>query len=243
MNEEKAMARYLDELRNDGITRLIPRFDIESFQSFMNNRPVYNNHVRQGKPETGPLGSHPWMCHDPHDSVRAPGLLEFAIKHLPVAKRALGTSNPYIFSLNTFYTEPNTNPKPDIQGWHRDSDDPAGFLALFVYGSDILLEADGPHQFQKGTHANNAMAGPYPVAPVETVYGPAGTAFMTRSNGIHQGLVPKTNRRMLIWARFCVSNPPPAYQWDGLTPLDRNEIGFRYPRDAETQEAIQLVVR
>lgn len=224
----------LEELHNDGIVVLPIPFKIQSFVEYLSRQLVYQNHVRQNKPDPVPLGSHPWTCHDMGDVTRAPLLLEAALSVHGIA-RAYLDSKPYLYSLNAFYCEPNANPKPDIQDWHRDADD-TKFLALFIYGTDVLTDDDGPHQFAVGTQRGGEER------RRTSVYGTAGTMFLADTSGLHRGLVPKTNRRMLAWARWGVSCPPASYQWDGLKPLPKAEIGERYPSDPELQEAIKLVV-
>lgn len=224
----------LSDLRKDGIV-ILPQFfgNVCSFISHLLRYPVYNDHVRQGKNES-PLGSYPWMCHDMHDVTRAPGWLETAITLTPLAREYLA-ADPLLFSLNAFYYEPNATQRPDTQEFHRDADD-VRFLALFVYLTDVLTDEDGPHQFQRGTQ-NGGDSG-----EVVSVYGERGTMFLADTRGLHRGLVPRRGRRAVAWARWGVTDPPPAYVWDGLRPLDRGEIGARYPDDGYIQRVIRLVV-
>lgn len=227
-----------DVLRHDGICMLQNKFPLEPFLAYLKRRPVYRNHVRQGKPCEGPLGSWPWMCHDMQDAVVAPGLLEAAINILPIARNYLGRQ-PLLYSLNIFYTEPpypGFVAKPDIQEFHRDADDD-NFIALFVYCTAVADDEDGPHQFQVGTHNGGACRG------IASVVGPAGSMFLAATKGLHKGLVPKRTRRMVAWARWGVSDPPASYKWDGLVPTPKAMIADRYPKDPALQEAIKLVVR
>lgn len=229
------MSAVVDALKKHGILTLPLGFDgVDAFARHLDGRPVYRNHVRQGKQVEGTLGSHPWMCHDMHDVIEAPGWFERALALIPIATKFLGTE-PVLYSLNAFYCEPGAKPKPDIQDWHRDSDDRA-FLAAFTYCTDVLDENDGPHQFQLGTHGG-AAAG-----PIVSVFGRRGAMFLGATSGLHRGLVPKWRRRMIAWARFGVSDPPEAYKWDGLTPLPRERLGDRYPTNPITQRIIRLVV-
>lgn len=231
-------AASVDALRTNGITILDDRFPLEPFLNYLSRRTVYRNHVRQGKPCEGLLGSWPWMCHDMQDAIVAPGLLEAALSVLPIA-RAYLEQEPLLYSLNVFYTEPSYpgfQPKPDIQEFHRDADD-SRFLALFVYCSDVLDETAGAHQFQVGTHTGQ------PSAPAVSILGPAGTMFLADTRGLHRGLVPNGQRRMIAWARWGVSDPPASYLWDGLSPTQRGLIADRYPADPELQNAIRLVVK
>ena len=223
-----------DELRRDGIAVLRRKFRaLPEFLEHLAARPVYRNHVRQGKPSEGPLGSWPWMCHDMHDVLRAPGFLEEAVSLAPLAQDYLGMQ-PLLYSLNAFYTEPGAQPKPDIQQFHRDADD-SRFVALFLYCTDVLDDGDGPHQFVRGSHRGGDGA------DTVSIHGVAGTLFLADTRGLHRGLVPR-RRRMVAWARFGVSDPPAAFVWDGLTPLPAVEMGQRYPSDPVLRQTVRLVV-
>ncbi len=223
----------IDDLNRDGIIVLSHRMDVTRFVDYLSRCPVYENHVRQGKEEKGPLGSHPWMCHYMHDVIMAPDWFEIALTYTSFAEAYLD-QDPVLYSLNVFYTEPGVEPKGDIQDWHRDSDD-TNFLALFLYCTDVLTKYDGPHQFKTGSHLGAENG------PVKQVYGPKGTMFFTASKGFHRGLVPKSGRRMIAWARWGVSERPPAYDWDKLSPLPRELLGNRYPDDLLLQKQIRLV--
>ncbi len=224
----------IKELKQNGISVLPILIDVHRFVNYFSYCPVYENHVRQGKEEKGPLGSHPWMCHDFHDVIQAPDWFEIALAYTPLAGIYLNI-NPILYSLNVFYTEPGAEPKGDIQDWHRDSDD-FDFLALFLYCTDVLNEDDGPHQYKIGSHVSGD-------GPIKNVYGKRGTIFFTASKGLHRGLVPKSGRRMIAWARWGVSEIPEAYKWDKLSPLPKENLGDRYPvYPLSLQKQIRLVV-
>lgn len=223
------------DLARDGIAVLERKMiGLDGFVSYLAGCPTYPNHVRQGKPPA-PLGSSPWMCHDMADVVRAPGLLEEALRFTPFASQHLG-QEAVIYSLNAFYTEPTDTPKADIQAWHRDADD-VRFLVLFVYCTDIVAPEDGAHQFKRGTHLPGVEEG-----EVATVLGERGTMFLESGCGYHQGLVPLKARRMLAWARWGVSGYPVAYGWDKHAPVPRAELGDRFPIDETLRRSLRLMV-
>lgn len=235
-----------DDLRRDGIVELPQRFDaLEGFIGHLMACPIYENHVRQRKPPLvdGTPAQHifasgavqPWMCSDLHDCLRAPGLLEAALSVYPIVRDYLGRPS-LLYSVNAFYTLPHDTPKADIQGWHRDADD-EDFLALFIYCTDVRRPADGVHEYQLGTH-RGANEG-----PVKQIFGHPGTMFLAAPKGLHRGLIPKGSMRMVAWARWGVSDPPPSYVWDLNSPLPRDQIGGRYPSDPILQDAIKLLVR
>lgn len=209
------------------------KFDIDKANEVLSQGPFFDNHVWQGKTNPMPLGSSPWMCNHPHDTIRAPGMIELACRFHPVASVFLQAS-AFVYSMNCFYTQPNLYTKGDIQQFHRDRDDDR-FLALFIYGTDILDVAAGPHEIKVGTHTG-AEDG-----PVEQIYGEKGTIFLSASFAYHRGLIPSRGRRQLLWIRYGISNPPAAYHWDQLTPLPKERAGY-YPTDPELRRCMSLVV-
>lgn len=76
-----------------------------------------------------------------------------------------------------------------------------------------------------------------------TVYGPPGTAFLADTRGLHMGERPTTGPRLLLWARWGVSERPWAYDNDQTVPVDRATLGDRYPNDSRLRELVSLVVR
>lgn len=236
----------VDDLRRDGIVVLPQRFvALDGFVKHLMACPIYENHVRQRKPPllngvsaqqvltSGSVA--PWMCSDLHDCLRAPGLLEAALSVYPIVRDYLGRP-PLLYSVNAFYTLPHSVPKADIQGWHRDADD-EDFLALFIYCTDVRRPADGVHEYQLGTHI-----GPNEGA-IKQVFGVPGTMFLAAPKGLHRGMIPQGRMRMVAWARWGVSDPPPSYVWDLNSPLPRDEIGDRYPDDSILQDAVKLLAR
>jgi hypothetical protein len=226
----------MDVLRRDGIW-VMPGLwaTVAAFSAHLVMCPAYRNHVRQGKSEIVKPGDHPWTCYDMGDVVRAPGLLECAIALTPIAAAYLEAPS-VLYSLNAFNCEPNVQPKSDIQGWHRDTDD-VRFLALFAYITDVNCDGDGPHEFMIGSHR-----GTVPPGNRRSIYGPAGTMFLADTRALHMGAVPQYRRRTIAWARWGVTRPPASYVWDGLAPTPRADIGDRYPSDPLMRDAISLVV-
>ena len=222
----------LDTLHRDGLAVLLDRFaDLLPFRRHLDGCPAYANHVRQGKTLEGTLGARPVMCHDMADVLAAPGFFKLALALTPLAQSYLGVE-PVLYSLNAFYTEPTAKEKPDIQHFHRDTDD-TSFLALFLYGTDVLRRRDGPHEFFYGTHR------PGGGSRIREIYGLAGTLFLADTRGWHRGAMP-SSRRLLAWARWGVSDPPAAYKWDGLKPVDRARVPD-YPDDPVLRRIVRLV--
>jgi hypothetical protein len=226
---------FASVIRSDGIFVYPELFEgVHLFVDYLAGCPVYPNHARQGR-DAAPFGSLPWMCYDMQDVILAPGWFEKAVELLPIASAYLEVK-PYLYSMNAFYTAPASFTKRDIQEFHRDTDD-SRFVVLFLYCTDVFIDAEGAHQFQLKSHRCDVDD-----PETKTVLGSAGTMFFSDTRGLHRGLVPRNRRRMIAWARYGVSNPPAAYIWDELTPVDKTLLGARYPSDPELQEAVKLVV-
>lgn len=133
-------------------------------------KPLFNAHVKaqsDGSPIVG-RGNAEVICHDPADVVAAPGMIDLALKFAPAAREYLG-QECFVYSMNAFWTWPgNSAPIAYLQEFHRDHDDEK-FLALFIYGTDVLDEDAGPHQV-----INKGSDGVY--RPL-SIYGPGGTAI------------------------------------------------------------------
>ena len=176
-------------------------------------------------------------CHDMATVVTAPYFWELGLSLFPTVAAYLETDEPRLYSMNAFWARPSAAaPMRDLQTFHRDHDDER-FVALFVYGTDVLEPADGPHRFVRGSHTfreddgnNDSM----------NVYGPAGTAFLADTRGLHMGMKPTRGERLILWARWCVSERPWSYDQDRLAPV--TAVGDRYRVDARTRELTKLVL-
>lgn len=246
----------LENLTIDGIASsdgLSPT-KISDVKQHLAQCPVYNAHV-VAKATEPPMSLAeaslrrrlPMFCHQMHDLLRAPHFLEHALDTYDIAKSYFSGEPPVLYSVNAFYTLPD--PKEsylDTHGWHRDEDDRRQ-LVLFVFGNDV--GPDAAHLYQRGSHVvpDNELARDFrapPASVVVDVHGRAGTSFVADTRGLHMGRRPQSNGRMLLWARWGVSDPPQSYHWDKLSPLPAAELGERYcDIDPEMRHAIRHVVR
>ena len=242
----------LATLRRDGIVPVYPPLgagQAAELAAYLRAAPCYPGHVRvygDGMPrsfaETAVM-TDVW-CHNMETVVLAPHVWDLAISLLPAAAQYLDAP-PRLYSMNAFWARASdAAPRLDLQTWHRDRDDER-FLALFVYGTDVLTEADGPHRFMLGSHDERGPVygdpdvGGYFALPV---YGRAGTAFLADTRGLHMGVKPTSAEpRLILWARYGVSERPWAYTNDRLEPVDARRLGERYPADAATRELVRLV--
>ena len=183
----------------------------------------------------------PAFSHHMRDVVTAPNFFELALATYSAAQEYFGEL-PLLYSVNAFWTQPASGQLPyvDTHYWHRDGDDRKQ-LVMFMFGTD-----GGVHRYQRGSHClTDAELGYDPAEPpperVATVTGKAGTVFFADTSGLHVGdraLAP----RLLLWARWGVSDPPESYRWDRLEAVPRDLLGDRYPADEALQRAIRLVV-
>jgi hypothetical protein len=249
-------SRMLAEIRRDGITVApsLTQKDISDVNEHLSKCTVYNAHVKAKSTEsclqTEAIVQNRWpmFCADMADVVLAPHLFELMLGYYEFAKDYFGGEQPYLYSMNAFWTQPASGPQyQDTHGWHRDGDDRKQ-MVVFVFGNDVPTPADGGHLYQKGTHTSMddaALGRDFRSPPpdiVRGVFGGAGTVFVSDTKGLHMGLRPAHKPRMLAWGRWGVSNPPQSYVWDKLSPVDKELLGDRYPRNEALRKAIHLIV-
>ena len=233
----------VSRLRDFGITKVpgLTQHDAFDIRCHLRSAPCFNSHVKVYADQEREFSDaeREWQvwCHDMQAAVEAPRFWGLALQYTRVAQHYF-CKPPRLYSMNAFWTKPAVEPVQELQTFHRDRDDDQ-FLALFVYGTDIHSREDGPHVYQCGSHERGSLA-----SRTETVFGPAGTAFIIDPRGLHKGLLPTRGQRLLLWARWGVSETPWAYTNDKLTPLDRKSVLLgRYPEDPYLQKAVELVVR
>jgi hypothetical protein len=170
------------------------------------------------------------VCISVEDSILMPNFLERGLALTGIAAEWLGRDPPVTYSINSFWTRPgNGGSRDDIQAFHRDIDDDK-FLALFLYLTDVLCAADGPHELEG------------PDGVVRPVYGPAGTLFVANTMLPHRGRKPISHERGIAWYRWGISDRPAANEWDKIEPIVAAKLGGRYPSDPRLMESIKLLV-
>ena len=213
----------LDDLRNDGFAKVPPISSIRSIVEHLEGCTRHPGHVKVYPNEQNAF------CYDMGDVLRAPGFLKYAVSYAEIMSMYLDVPMPRLYSVNAFWTMPDPVGVPSVTTWHADSDD-VNFAAMFVYGTDVLDESDGAHRFTMRD------------GRVRTVLGEAGTAFIEDPRQQHMGLVPTRRPRLLLWARWGVTDPPPSYAWDRLSPVDKDSVPD-YPATPWLQKCVELVVR
>jgi hypothetical protein len=205
-------------------------------------------------------------CYPKADIFKAPHLIEALTSErvLDICEGYLG-ARPMLFSLNVYWSFPGHAASAAAQDYHRDIDHPR-FCVLFVYLNDVE-EHNGPHEFIVGTHdvdrarqfleangqdytAEELFALPGDGYGQESLYrrlfgdqiltiaGPAGTAFIEDTYGLHRGRPPQHAPRLAAWARYTRFPSPPS-----LDPVSMSILGDRYPSDERRQYAIRALVQ
>lgn len=218
------MSSLVADLVEHGICTSLPPMDVAPIVAHLSAREEHPGHVRV-YPHEGASTS----CYDMQALLSAPGFFRYATGLAEPMAEYLGVDTPLLYSVNAFWARPGGADLINLQTMHADGDD-VNFAAMFVYGTDVLTDDDGAHLY---TRRNGMIA---------TVRGPAGTVFVEDPRRAHMGINPKTRPRLLMWARWGVSNPPASYGWDQLNPVPREQVAD-YPDDPWLRECVRLVAR
>jgi Phytanoyl-CoA dioxygenase (PhyH) len=155
--------------------------------------------------------------------VNCPHVMELA-NHpdvLAIAARYLGYT-PTITLISMRWSFPGEAVDIDVQGFHRDAE--AGCIKMLVYLTDVDEDA-GPHRYVAGSHRDRMpiRLHRYPDCEVNIRYGgsigilgPAGTAFVIDSKGIHKGTPPALAPRLLLGIQYSLL-PCPIYEYSPVT--------------------------
>lgn len=224
----------VEQFRNTGVRVLDPLTpqQVEGALHWLHNRPVFvGRHVVQGDTDFTTWAnavSANVLCWTLETAVTTPHILERALAEIDFAAEYLGTDKPLLYSMNFFVTRPGQPVRPDIQDFHRDTDD-VKFLPMFFYLTDVGADARQELRLEDGHTA--------------AIEGKAGTVFFSDTSREHRGLKPQHQERIVGWARWGISDPPASYRWDKLEPIDKALLGDRYPVSPRLQEAIHLIAR
>jgi hypothetical protein len=151
---------------------------------------------------------------DINDIIDIPEVLEVA-NH----PRVIGSVSSYfgcmptIDSIKAWWSLPGHDHAENEQCYHRDNDS-IRFLKLFIYLTDVDKDC-GPHVFVRHTHNRDGCLERrrYRDEEVETEFGvenirhftgPAGTAFLEDTYGVHKGQLPVHGKRLLLQIRYTV---------------------------------------
>jgi tetratricopeptide (TPR) repeat protein len=208
-----------------------------------------------------------YACYQSSDIVKAPHLMEiFSNPAVTQLAGHILDCQPTLYSVNVWWSFPQETPSQHAQSFHRDIDD-FMFITLFIYLTDVdmdsgahvycrethdfdILEAnlarrhpghnDVPgltQQFFDETYGMDGLMERYLAHNRETVCGPAGTAFMADTFGLHKGFLPKHRPRLMCWARFGLHE---IYRRGD--PIPRRSLSVDLPNDVHTKYTNRMYV-
>ena len=115
---------------------------------------------------------------------------------------------PTLAALRVWWSTPTATGEPEhAELFHRDVDD-LQFIKLFVYLTDVG-EDTGPHIFVEGwqridkltriaRYTDEQVAEAFGEDAIRRFTGPAGTAFLENTYGMHRGLPPRAGPRLIF---------------------------------------------
>lgn len=149
-----------------------------------------------------------------------PGLLQ-------IASGFLGCK-PTISGVGLRWSFPHASTTSDVQRFHRDTED-WKILRLIVYLTDVFTDS-GPHQFVAGSQrsAGRFRLQPYTDAYIDkrfgrekvvTILGPKGTTFLGDMWGVHRGVPPSGQPRLLFSCTYTMTATP-IYRYEPVSVPD-----------------------
>ena len=147
--------------------------------------------------------------YDQDTVVHCPHVLALAncADFLNLATDYLGFT-PTITNLSLRWSFPTAAPADDVQSFHRDSE--PGSFKILVYLTDVD-QTSGPHRYVTGSHhermpvrlrlySDDDIVRDYGGSVIVT--GAAGTAFAIDTKGIHKGVPPVMQPRLLLGIQY-----------------------------------------
>lgn len=120
---------------------------------------------------------------------------------------------PYLDSIQAWWTLPGNDEPEEAENYHRDND-AIRFLKFFLYLTDVD-DDHGPHCFVIGSHmaanllerrrlTDREVEECFGTESILKITGRAGDAFMEDTFGIHKGQRPRCGRRLLVQFRYSI---------------------------------------
>lgn len=210
-----------ESLDRDGyapVPRLLSPQDVSDIRSFLaaklTSDPYHPESGRFQSPENAPRGTHV-AYFDHQDVISAPHLLAIANNPaiLSAVSNVLG-AKPTISYMASWWSIAHGEGAKEAELFHRDVDD-LRFVKLFVYLTDVD-EKSGPHVFVKGSHKVNKLteikrrtdgevAEAFGAENIMRFTGPAGTAFLENTYGVHRGVPPIEKPRLLFQVLYSLT--------------------------------------
>lgn len=227
--DKNEILKNLDEKGWSHVACLDRKF-VEEFDNHLLGCTWYPVHVKSHTTATtGDRHDSECSCVSMHDVMLAPHWFEISLKLTEIVTDYFKSKDIVLYSYNAFFSNLTGGKYSAVQSWHRDYDSD-NFLAAFMYLTDVNVVDDGPHAFEQknGERVN--------------IFGPAGTIFFADTRQLHMGHKPKNKPRGMVWARWSLHPEPQTYAIDCLSPLNKESIGDRYPKDPVLQNIIRKVV-
>jgi len=123
-------------------------------------------------------------------------------------------AQPTISYMAAWWSLPGRGGAEHAELFHRDYDD-LRFVKLFVYLTDVDADS-GPHAFIRGSHrtpklmerrrfSTDEVGANYPPEDHLELSGPAGTAFLENTFGLHRGIPPRSRPRLIFQALYSLA--------------------------------------
>lgn len=185
-------------------------------------------------PENAPENC-PVARYHPDVVVHAPYVMDVVNNEmvLKLAEAHLGCK-PQITSIGLGWSIAGQDRATHSQLFHRDCDD-WKWIKMFIYLTDVT-EASGPHEYVAGSHRQDMLThkGRYTDSQVSNLFGEdrikrlvgkAGTTIMEDTYGVHRGLMPKTQHRLMLTVQYSMGKTPyypkePPLSWRDYPDLD-----------------------
>ena len=220
-NNFSADPEAADQLKQDGfvpLPDLISIQQVSELRAYFADLPAHDPY----RPELGNFRAPqdvPPQTHVSHYSdeaiVSAPHIFKIAndARVLSIVENFLGCK-PTLAAIRVWWSTPSTSREPEhAENFHRDIDD-LRFIKLFIYLTDVD-EYSGPHIYATGSHRKNVLTsvGRFPDQEVEAAVGkdsivqftgPAGTCFLENTFGLHRGLPPTKQARLILQPLFAL---------------------------------------
>lgn len=205
-------------LRTQGyveLGRVLDAGEVQAVKDALRGRMCYDAYEKESDEEFA-LQDAPPSCHTAYyrwqDVVRIPMLMRVANDPLllNVAQSFLGGA-PTISDIKMWWSlVTRTSPKEN-QLFHRDIDD-FRFCKLFLYLTDVGPQ-EGPHVYVQGSAGvgrcladrrfnDEEVATAFGRENVKDLCGPAGSAFLVNTYGVHKGLMPTRNSRLIFVVQY-----------------------------------------
>lgn len=177
------------------------------FAGHLTSSPYHPELGKFAAPEEAPPGVHV-AYFDPDVCLDAPHFLKLANdpRILDCVSQYFGCA-PMISYLQAWWSLPTGGSAKHAENFHRDFDD-LKFCKLFIYLTDVDNQS-GPHAFiagspvtakleQRRRYSDDEVAAEFPdKADWIEFTGPAGTAFLEDTSGLHKGTPPISKPRLI----------------------------------------------